>query len=528
MEEVKYKQLLKIFSEDNVYALDEYEDIKSLFKRFLFLGNENIEKENIWIEKDEIKKDSEYYNVIKLILDIFINSSLNKISFSVKDLAKEINDIMQKSKFSIYYNNILEISKKLDLSIENYTEIMCGLLCLGFKKESGFNRTFIETIKKFYILDEMIQKTKYSCLLNDIDYANIDEDFLSNLNSLLSLILENGSEEEIKILINKFKKTEDSSDQRISSISTKINDIEKKENKLNCDQNQKGQKSSSSYSQNSSQDENGRKTMDIEKNNYKLNEISSFAKKEIINIDIQKEKSEINEKNLKRQKIQIFKNSSENQKLNGLYETKEREEIDENDLDNSFEFIHKQLHRSKENEQKKKEESELDKIVRESVLSVFQRFMRYNYLIQIHDNFTKILKDYILKEHLKNEINEDRVNIEKLQIQINELKAIVKYLLPGNIVNIKIRILYLIIISILKLKRDNLDLNEEYCAKQCFLQKFWDKLEDCAKKDNITEEQKIDSIIKFLSTYKKEFNHNIHISKKALKYYLLAFNEGEN
>ena len=42
MEEQKYKQLLSIFSDTNVYALEECENVKSLFKRFLFLENKNI------------------------------------------------------------------------------------------------------------------------------------------------------------------------------------------------------------------------------------------------------------------------------------------------------------------------------------------------------------------------------------------------------------------------------------------------------------------------------------------------------
>jgi len=541
MEEQKYKQLLSIFSDTNVYALEECENVKSLFKRFLFLENKNIEMENIWIGKDEIKKDSEYYGVIKLILDSFINSSLNKISFSVMDLANEINNIMQKSKFSVYYNNIFEISKKLDLCIENYSEIVCALYCLGFKKESGFHMTFIKTIKEFFILDERIQCSKYSCLLNDIDYDNIDEDFMLNLNSLLTLILENGDEEKIKILIKKFKKSDNSTDLRINSVSKKINDIEKKEKKLNCDISQKGQKLPSSYCQNSSLEEDERKAQDTEKNNYKSNDQVPLVEKdmkpkvneeknkekEVINTNTQQEKYEINEKDSKENKNKIFENNPVKKKLDDLYETKEKEDIDENDLDSSFELIGKQLHRSKKNEEMKKEESELDKIVRESVQSVFQRFMRYNYLIQLRDNFTKTLKEYYLKEYIKREINEDKVNIEKLEIQLNELKTIVKFLLSCNIVNIKIRILYLIIFSIIKLNKDSLDLKEENNPNQNFLQKFRDKLEEYAKKDNIIEEQKIDSIIKFLSTYKKDFNH-IQISKKQLRNYFLSFNDGEN
>jgi hypothetical protein len=88
----------------------------------------------------------------------------------------------------------MEISKISGLYEENFTEIPSGLLCLGFKKESEIYSSFIETIKEF-ILDERIQSSRYSSLLLNINYQNIDGEFLSNLNSFLSLILNNANEE---------------------------------------------------------------------------------------------------------------------------------------------------------------------------------------------------------------------------------------------------------------------------------------------------------------------------------------------
>ena len=115
MEEEKYKELLNILSNVNENTLEEYDQIKLLFKRFIFLGNKSIERNNIWLERDEIKKDSEYYKVIKLMIDKFLNNSLNKETFKVDALSKEINNIIQKSNFSAYYNKMYDISKKLDL-----------------------------------------------------------------------------------------------------------------------------------------------------------------------------------------------------------------------------------------------------------------------------------------------------------------------------------------------------------------------------------------------------------------------------
>ena len=588
MEEEKYKKLLNILSNINENELDEYEQIKLLFKRFIFLGNEIIEKNNIWFERDEIKKDSEYYNVINLMIDKFLNNCVNKEAFHVEVLSKEINNIIQNSNFSSYYNNMYGISEKLDLIIDNYTEIVCGLLCLGYKKESEINSTFIASLKEFF-QDERIQNSKYKSLFEEIDNDNIDETFMINLNSLIGLILEKGEEENIKFVIKKLKKTEDSIDQRISSVSTSIDNIEIEENKLNCYKNKKGQNSSSpTYQQslpisqkpspiiqNSSLSENGRKILTTEKNICKTNEKSSSAEesqvkedknnnKSIITTDIQLEKFETNDQNSKQQKNQTFTKSPIIQKLVEFYEPKENEEnkIEKNDLNDSFEFIKKRRQKpeeKKEKKVKKEEENELKKTVMESVLTVFQRFMKYNNLLQEYSNFRNILKNEQLIESFKKEINEDKIRIEKLYIKLNEQKAIIKSLLPANIVNVKRKILDLIIFSILKQNKNSFLLDKEYCPKQNFLQKLSKKLENCAKIDNIPKSQKnkinekikfieeekskknssnkfpysctdkkLDNIIKFLSIYKNEFNDIVHISKGAWKYYILPLKDGGN
>lgn len=80
-------------------------------------------------------------------------------------------------------------------------------------------------------------------LFEEIDYENIDEIFMINLNSFLSLILEKGEEKSIKFMIKKLKKKEDSIGQRINSDSTSIDNIENEENKLNCYKNKKGENS---------------------------------------------------------------------------------------------------------------------------------------------------------------------------------------------------------------------------------------------------------------------------------------------
>ena len=205
MDDKKFKKLIDVLSNINEEALEKYEQVKLLFRRFIFLNDKTPQKKNIWFEKDEIRKDSEYYKTIIQIIDSFLKYCEKKESFKVDILSKEINDILANSQSSGYYKYILEISKTLELSEEYFIEIISGLLCLGHKKESAINSPFVDSIKEFS-LDERIQNSKYSSLIKDIEYQNIDQDFLCDLNSLFSLILNNGSKENIKILIKKLKK----------------------------------------------------------------------------------------------------------------------------------------------------------------------------------------------------------------------------------------------------------------------------------------------------------------------------------
>ena len=71
------------------------------------------------------------------------------------------------------------------------------------------------------------------------------------------------------------------------------------------------------------------------------------------------------------------------------------------------------------------------------VLSAIQRFNRYFLLLEQHSKFINSLKESDFFENLNNEINEGRTFIEKLKIQLSQMKEIIKYLLPPNIVNIK-------------------------------------------------------------------------------------------
>ena len=587
MEEEKYQQLKESLSNVVENQFETYEQVKYLFKRFVFLENGCIEMKDLWFEKDEIKKDSEYYSVIIKMLDLYLKYCIKRESFNAKSLSEEINNILNTSKYSGYYSNILQISKMFGLEEEYFSEIVCGLLCLGFKKESGINSTFIATIKEF-ILDERISKSRYSLSLKEIDYSYIDEIFLSNLNSVLAKILANGDEKEINILISSLK----TPDQRISSVSTNFEnendekklDIAKAKNvkspnsqKINPIINQESEqdnKTSSIPDKNSpsiSPYKNEEKNIIIEPNessnpqsnndsNEPIEDFNNGGKENKIFIQNKyQEKSSIDNNPKIDNQIQEGNQPKNNDLASDQNDKNQEIKLNENNLNSSFELTEKLLESKVKHEEEGQniEETSLDKKIENAVFNVFQRYSIYNNLLQQHSELINTLKENNLIERYKNEITEDKINIQKLMIQVDEMTAIIQYLLPANIINIKRKVLDVVVFSILKQNKNLFKLEDNYCPVKKFLEKWEDKLvklshdlsEDKKKRINdcidLIKNEKLkqntctkfplkcfnhdlDNIMKYFSLYKNECNDIVHLSKKALKYYLLPFNESMN
>ena len=130
------------------------------------------------------------------------------------------------------------------------------------------------------------------------------------------------------------------------------------------------------------------------------------------------------------------------------------------------------------------------------------------------------------------------------------IKAKIEWLKIPSIVNVKRKIINLIIFSIVKLKKDKFKLDEKYCPNKSFLEKIVAKLSDSFKnvqrkeeKDKIKKKKKIinnlieknntiielplsyfdddlKDIMKYLEFCKGKYNRIVRISKEALKYSL--------
>ena len=142
------------------------------------------------------------------------------------------------------------------------------------------------------------------------------------------------------------------------------------------------------------------------------------------------------------------------------------------------------------------------------------------------------------------------IMLEKSLITINKLSSIIKLLKPPTIINLKRKILDLIIYLILKNNQAQFYLKPGYCPNKSFLEKILEKLK---KKDANKEEiikNKIDIVenlinenkttiefpfncndnstnivMKYLNFYKRKCNYIVHISEKNAKNYYLPFNK---
>jgi MoxR-like ATPase len=91
------KNSIEIDENFRIIGICDLESINQLSPAFLnrfdiiFLENQIVEKKSIWFEKDEIKQDSEYYEVIMKIIDSFLKYCSDKEAFKIELLSKEIN-----------------------------------------------------------------------------------------------------------------------------------------------------------------------------------------------------------------------------------------------------------------------------------------------------------------------------------------------------------------------------------------------------------------------------------------------------
>jgi len=592
------------------------------------LGNENIPNlKELWFEKDEIKNDDNYYNIIISLVNIFTKYCDNVQSFIPPQMTQEINKLFKASVFLNYYENMVKISKMFDLEEDNFSEISCALYCLGFKKSSPINKILISILKEF-VEELSVIDSSYTSRLKAINIEIIDEVFMNRLTDLFELILRKEKKEIIESLMNYFENPENSKIQRTNTISTEVD-----ENHNNCNNSsfpsreiskvelqntnikkirkesnssQVSEKSEGVYPKNfcensqiikivetlnekpkeekdkiknpeeiakklslgnekerpETQKEKGKETTGIqestkeeettetEKEKETSGRSASKNKKDISKTQ-QKKKEEIQEENTLKTIKSCHNNKTESETTN-LNENNIMEKNGNNDLDVSFENIKKNFH---DPEQKKEEKP----ITSFEVLSLIQRNNRYYDIVRCINEFKETLEKFRRFQNYQKEIYEDKIEIQKCLVMISEMNTIIELLKPATIVNIKRKIIDMMIFTLLKNNIDKFSLKDGYTPQKNFLTAVQTMLQDAKKKciskekenkinekiefiNNLIEENKttitgfpfdcndsnLSNIIKYLSFFKKKLNKIVHISKEAMKYYYFPFTNETN
>lgn len=217
-----------------------------------------------------------------------------------------------------------------------------------------------------------------------------------------------------------------------------------------------------------------------------------------------------------------------------------------NSLEDILEFIKKKLDSSKVDEKKEKEKDDIVNII----MPIFQRHNRYFRIINQLNISKSTIKEIESFQLIQRKINEDKFEIGKCLIEINRMKLNIESLGIPSIINVKRKILVLLIFSLLKLNKDKFNLDKNYCPNKGFLDKILEKLDNYSKNmlrknelEKIDQYKKdinklinknktiiefpfscsdntLDNIMRYLWFCKGKYNRIVHISKEALKYYL--------
>ena len=262
MEQNNYLSLVKILGnvtkESDKTSLD---NLKFLFKTFIFGDKDILNLNELWFEKEEIKVDKEYYQLIQSLITVFVKYFSDETSFKEDLLSKEIFSLFKNTKYFCLYNNLTELCYTLELGEEYYTEISCALYILGIKKGTPINAILIQILEDF-AEDESVENSKFCTQIKSIKYETINDSFMNNLTLLYNLIKSNGDEEEIKQKLMNLENPEDQ-----SSVSTNVENIEIEDKKLIEEKKNSQNISPIKDEQNLNAENNGKKNIDSQGDN---------------------------------------------------------------------------------------------------------------------------------------------------------------------------------------------------------------------------------------------------------------------
>lgn len=190
MESKKLKEILDLFQENE--EEEAKEDIKTILRSLIGCNANNTE--DLWLEKEFIKKDKELYNMILAMIDILFTNLKENKTLDLETISENMVKIVKVSQYFWIFQQIRLLFIKLDSFEKPYDNIYWAVNFLGFKRETPFNKKLIESLKGISLFDKIIE-SNYSKSILEFNYDNINETFLSNFNEFICYILTNPKDE---------------------------------------------------------------------------------------------------------------------------------------------------------------------------------------------------------------------------------------------------------------------------------------------------------------------------------------------
>ena len=270
---------------------------------------------------------------------------------------------------------------------------------------------------------------------------------------------------------------------------------------------------------------------------------------EIITKLIDKNNKEDNSKN----EIVDKKNSLSNNKLISTLETNEIEQDSNNEeIDTTEKEIDKDIY-EKFISNFKDLENEGNNISMKTFLLYNKRNHRLNGIFLLSSKIKEQLKEFELISKSQKELLSYYCSIKENLIYILRLKTLINQIKSSSIINIKRKLIDLLVFYIIKKNEKFLSLNVNYSPNKTFLEKILNilqkkrryeteeiqkKINDIEKliqkKKSITnyhikiENSDLKDIINFFSYYKKYYIFHLEKENELYKVYKLIFNENEN
>ena len=484
MNQEKYKAVMNILSDKVQNSIDEIKgNILDIMKSLIGETNSK-DKNTLWFERDNIKCDKDYCQIISSYFDIMILHFGKNKSFDFKKFSKEILCFAENNKYSTIFKLTRELFRKLDSSEEIFYDLYWSVFFLGFKKDSPLISIFVENLKEISQYDKVIY-TNYSKYISEFNFNNINESFLKDLNHFIDLILIPNSKDLIILGIieklkqkrdvacnicekgqfEKLKKEEQKKNVLISS-EPDINKINDEKEDIFIKESEKTEPQNNILNQNSEKKEENKKELQCTSESN-LNK-SNGGKENIVKNN--NTETEDKNKNFNSPIEKEFLNKEEQEPTTD--ETVERDIIE--DLNNSFE-------KAKEEFQGQNINNDFAKLL----LFQFQKHDRYNGIINLISSIRKELNEYKVIVQNQNELFSQDCIIHENLIQINRLNMAISQLKPPTIINIKRKFIDILIYLILKNNSELFDLQKEYSPNSDFLQKVLNKLERLKKIEKV-------------------------------------------